>query len=128
LNRLYVENVVSPELQIANENTTINTINLLKKGIVDNTGFVNLSGGSTDVRLNMLNEQTLTLSSTGDNLVAYLNKIMMAGQMPTNMQGRSRRIIRASQRRAQRQTPMPRSGARGLIYLIAASPQFAVQK
>jgi hypothetical protein len=128
LNRLYVENVVSPELQIANENTTINTINLLKKGIVDNTGFVNLSGGSTDVRLNMLNEQTLTLSSTGDNLVAYLNKIMMAGQMPTNMQGTLKTYYSSIAAPGSATDTNAQKRARGLIYLIAASPQFAVQK
>ena len=39
--------------------TTINTINLLKKGIVDNTGFVNLSGGSTEMSRNIVSERLL---------------------------------------------------------------------
>ncbi len=124
----YVANVNTPEMQIANENTTINTINLLKKGIVDNTGFVNLSGGSTDVRVNLATEQALTLASTGDNLIAYLNKIMLAGQLPTDMQGTLKTYYSSIAAPANSGDTNAQKRARGLVYLIAASPQFAVQK
>ncbi|MDB5324256.1 MAG: hypothetical protein JWN40_5887 [Phycisphaerales bacterium] len=128
LNVSYVANVTTPEMQITNENTTINTINLLKKGIVDNTGFVNLSGGSTDVRLNMLNEQTISLASTGDNLVAYLNKMLMAGQLPTDMTGTLKTYYSSIPTPGLATDLNAQKRARGLIYLVAASPQFAVQK
>jgi uncharacterized protein (DUF1800 family) len=128
LNVNYTANVITPEMQIANENTTINTINLLKKGIVDNTGFVNLSGGSTDVRINLATEQALTLVSTGDNLIAYLNKIMMAGQLPTDMTGTLKTYYSSIAAPVNSTDTNAQKRARGLVYLIAASPQFAIQK
>jgi uncharacterized protein (DUF1800 family) len=128
LNVNYTANVITPEMQIANENTTINTINLLKKGIVDNTGFVNISGGSTDVRINLATEQALTLASTGDNLIAYLNKIMMAGQLPSDMTGTLKTYYSSIAAPANSTDTNAQKRARGLVYLIAASPQFAIQK
>jgi uncharacterized protein (DUF1800 family) len=112
----YTQELITPEMQIANENTVINTANLMKRGVVDGGSFV----GTSDVRLSLATEQGLAGAAAGDNLVAYLNKTLMAGQMPANMQTTLKAYYSSTSNVATR--------ARGLVYLVAASPQFATQK
>jgi len=112
-------------MQILNENTAITTANLFNKGLIAGTGF---SNGTTDVRVLLDNENALATVSTGDNLVAYLNRQLMAGQMPTNMQGTLKTYYTTVTTVTPPSAANAQKRARGLIFLVAASPQFAVQK
>jgi uncharacterized protein (DUF1800 family) len=107
----------SPEFQIVTENTTILTANVMKRGIVDNAVF-GPSGGVSDVRINLATEAAL--APTPDALLDHLNRILMAGQMPQNMRDRIKTYMLTTADNARR--------ARGAVYLIATSPQFATQK
>jgi len=121
----YTEVLGTPEMQILNENTAITTANLFNKGLIAGTGF---SNGTTDVRVLLDNENALATVSTGDNLVAYLNRQLMAGQMPTNMQGTLKTYYTTVTTVTPPSAANAQKRARGLIFLVAASPQFAVQK
>jgi uncharacterized protein (DUF1800 family) len=115
-NQAYIEALGTPEMQIINENTAINIANFMKKGLIDGSGF----SSSSDVRLTLTNEQNLGTPATPDALVDYLNRMLMANEMPATMQTTLRAYYASTTDKVRR--------ARGLIYLIASSPQFAVQK
>jgi hypothetical protein len=113
--------VNSPEMQILNENTAINTANLLRGGIVDLGSFAPSGGNTSDVRIRLNFEQGLaTGQATGDALVNHLNRLLMAGQMPTAMQAALKTHYTTTTDTLKR--------AKWLTYLVAASPQFAAQK
>jgi uncharacterized protein (DUF1800 family) len=110
----------SPEFQISTENTNILTINGFKRGIVDNNLPFGPSGAVSDVRINLATEQAL--ASDPDALLDHLNKVLMSGQMPQNMRDRIKTYLNTISA-----ADLPRR-ARGAVYLVAASPQFATQK
>jgi uncharacterized protein (DUF1800 family) len=107
----------SPEFQIATDNTNILTVNAIKRGVVDGAAF-GPSGAQSDVRINLATEQAL--ASNPDVLLDHLNRLLMAGQMPTAMRDRIKTYMLTTSDMARR--------TRGAVYLVAASPQFAVQK
>ena len=111
--------LLSPEFQISTENTNILTINAIKRGVVDGAAF-GPSGAQSDVRINLAYEQSI--AGNLDTLLDHLNRILMAGQMTPNM----RTAIKNHLSLASNVDPARR--ARGAVYLIAASPQFATQK
>jgi uncharacterized protein (DUF1800 family) len=116
----FLQPLNSPEMQILNENTSINTANLLKGGIVDLGSFSPSSGNPSDVRIRLTFEQGLASAATGDNLVNHLNRLLMAGQMPAAMQAALKTHYTTTSDTLKR--------AKWLAYLTAASPQFAAQK
>jgi uncharacterized protein (DUF1800 family) len=109
--------LLSPEFQITTENTTILTANLFKRAIIDNNGFT----ATSDVRLNLATEQALAPNL--DALLDHLNRVLMAGQLTPAMRTSIKQAFA---------TPTvitdPARRARGAVYLIASSPQFATQK
>ena len=114
----YVQTLGTPEMQIVNENTAITTANYFNRGLITaiSSGF----SSQSDVRLALDYEQNLATAAAGDALVAHLNRTLMAGQMPPHMQSTLKSYYTTTTDKARR--------TRGLIYLVAASPQFAVQK
>jgi uncharacterized protein (DUF1800 family) len=115
----FLQPLNAPELQILNENTSINTANLFKTGLVD-LGSMSPSSNGSDVRLRLTFEQGLASAPTGDALVNHLNRLLMAGQMPANMQTALKTHYTTTSDTLKR--------AKWLSYLVAASPQFAAQK
>jgi hypothetical protein len=103
-------------MEVTNENSTINYANFMKKGLIDGSGF----SSSSDVRLLLTNENTLAAATSSTNLINYLDKVMMAGMTSTN----TRTLLNGYYT----STTDATKRARGLIYLIATSPQFQVQK
>jgi len=118
LNQPYIESLRSPVMQITNENSTINYDNFMKKGLIDGSGF----SSSSDVRLTLTNENTLASAATSTNLINYLDRTLMAGGTSTN----TRTLLNTYYLSLTSADAAKR--ARGLIYLIATSPQFQVQK
>jgi uncharacterized protein (DUF1800 family) len=116
LNVPYIESIRSPVMEITNENSTINYANFMKKGLIDGSGF----SSSSDVRLLLTNENALATAASSTNLINYLDKVMMAGITSTN----TRTLLNGYYI----STTDATKRARGLIYLIATSPQFQVQK
>jgi hypothetical protein len=111
----------SPEFQISTENTNVLTINAIKRGIVDVPGNpFGPSGAVSDVRIDLATEQAM--ASNPDALLDHLNKVLMAGQMPQNMRDRIKTYLNTISA-----ADLPKR-ARGAVYLVAASPQFATQK
>jgi hypothetical protein len=108
------------------ENTTIYLINMMKRGIIDNTGFTTSTGGSTDVRLNFATESALTPTNNVDNLLDALNGLLMAGQMPNIANGMRDKIKTYVTTAATVNNADER--ARVTVYLMAASPQAGTQK
>lgn len=116
LNVPYIESIRSPVMEITNENSAINYANFMKKGLIDGSGF----SSSSDVRLLLTNENTLAAAASSTNLINYLDKVMMAGMTSTNTRTLLNTYYLSTTDATKR--------ARGLIYLIATSPQFQVQK
>lgn len=120
LNVPYIESIRAPVMEITNENSAINYANYMKKGLIDGSGFG--PSGTSDVRLLLTNENTLAASSSSTNLINYLDKTMMAGMTSTN----TRTQLNMYYTSLTNTDSVKR--ARGLIYLVATSPQFQVQK
>ena len=118
LNVPYIESIRSPVMEITNENSTINYANFVKKGLIDGASFSN----SSDVRLTLTSEQALAGVSSSAGLINYLDKTMMAGMTSNN----TRTLLNTYYTSLTNADVAKR--ARGLIYLIATSPQFQVQK
>jgi uncharacterized protein (DUF1800 family) len=116
----YIESIKAPVMEITNENTTINFANFVKKGIIDGNGF----SSSSDVRILLTNETNLATVTSSTNLITYLDKVMMGGMTSTN----TRTALNTYYATLTNSAGDAAKRARGLIYLIAASPQFQVQK
>jgi len=118
LNVPYIETIRSPVMEITNENSAINYANFMKKGLIDGSGF----SGNSDVRLLLTGENTMAAASSSTNLINYLDKTMLAGMTSTN----TRTLLNTYYTSLTNTDSVKR--ARGLIYLMATSPQFQVQK
>ncbi len=118
LNVPYIESIRSPVMEITNENSVINYANFMKKGLIDGSGFSN----SSDVRLLLTGENTMAAASSSTNLINYLDRSMLAGMTSTN----TRTLLNTYYTSLTNTDSVKR--ARGLIYLMATSPQFQVQK
>lgn len=119
----------APELQILNEAVAISTLNHYHGRLFqtdrEDTGIPSTTSDPrfywTRYRFNLAAEKRL--AAAPEKLVDRMNLLMMAGQMPTDM----RNILVASTYA----TPMNDGGGdrvEDLIFLIASSSQFAVQR
>jgi uncharacterized protein (DUF1800 family) len=118
LNVPYIETIRSPVMEITNENSVINYANFMKKGLIDGSGFSN----SSDIRLTLTPENAMAAGDSSTALIDHLDQIMMAGMTSTN----TRTLLNGYYTTLHNSDSVKR--ARGLIYLIATSPQFQVQK
>jgi hypothetical protein len=122
-------------MQITTENTAIYLIKMIKRGVLDNGGFSNDNGSTSDVRLNFATEQALVPNKTSATVGAFvdvLNNQLMGGTMPTAAGSMRDQIINyvtsASTIGSTSSTADADERVRVCVYLIAASPQFGVQK
>ncbi|MEZ0267298.1 MAG: DUF1800 family protein [Phycisphaerae bacterium] len=144
-NETYTVSVIAPEMDITTENTTIYIPRMYKKGIIDapwsvgatgngtGGGFNTQGSSTTDVRINLAGAEAvassdITTSSSHTALLDYLNRLLMAGQMPTGMRDAINVYLRDNQKAGADATEIKRYRARVAVYLVVTSPFFAVQR
>ena len=121
--------LVAPELQILNEAVALNTLNHFHHRLFrtdrDDTGIRATTSDPrfywTDYRFNLSGEKAL--AHAPERLVDRLDLLLMAGRMPSDM----RNILVASTYA----TPLNDGGGdrvEDLVFLVASSSQFAVQR
>jgi hypothetical protein len=107
----------APELQITNETTTMNTLNLLYTGISTTSGF------KSDVKLDLTTEQNIASDSTV--LLDRINLLLMQNRMPTLMYNRIKQYVDG----LPNVTSTDRlNRARAAVHLTATSAQYATQR
>ncbi len=113
--RLANNGLVAPEFQITSETTAISSANYLHSLIYDGLG-----SGAAKVTLDLSAAQALA----GDpvQLVAYLNTLLMAGNMSADMQSTLLTALNAISPKD------PAERARSAVEIIVTSPEFVIQK
>jgi hypothetical protein len=108
----------APELQIFNETTAMNTLNLLYSGIgSSNPSF------KGDVKLDLTTEQNIASDSTA--LLDRINLLLMQNRMPVPMYNRIKTFIDS----LPNVTATDRlNRAKAAVHLVATSTQYATQK
>ncbi len=112
---LAARGLAAPEFQITTESTTVSSANLMHELIY--TGFVG-QGGTLDLDLSAL----AALNNSPASMTAYLNNLLLAGQMSPAMQNIVTTAIAA--------VPVSRQSerARTALEIVATSPEFVIQK
>ena len=108
--------LVAPEFQITTESTAISSANVMYDLIYGNLG----QGKSGQVVLDL--SAVEALAAAPDQVTAYLNNLLMAGQMSTDMQNTLTTAIAT--------IPAGDVGerARSAVQIVATSPEFVIQK
>jgi len=114
--------LVSPEAQIVNENTVLRGSNRLFDFVFEvPLGNDEFFANQHQIVLDLGTQRAL--ANNPEALVANIDELMMAGQMSDNMRNVVRQLIE--------NTPLDDNGSnrvREALYLVIASPEFAVQR
>ena len=111
------DGLVAPEFQITSEVRAIDGANFVHQGI--DRGFASGSGFTDRMRLNLA--AAIAVSSDVEQLLDYLDLVLMANLMPSDM----RDTLRATLADINQE---PQYRAESAIQLIVTSPQFVIQR
>ena len=107
--------LVAPEFQITTESTTISSANVMNTLVYSGLNGLN---GKTTLDLSALT----SLSNSPASITAYLNNLLMAGQMSAAMQNTLTTTIGAIP------SSNPTERAESALQIVATSPEFVIQK
>jgi uncharacterized protein (DUF1800 family) len=118
---LAAANLVTPEMQIVEESSTANWVNLMERMLNEGLGW---SGSVRDISTRLTTETSLVASSPS-SLLDHLNLLLFAGQMSSELR---RNILDAMAGVDRSASNRDIARARIAIYLAMSSPEYLVQR